>query len=166
MITFMLWSCPLVKDTLVLGDCILPIFCCFVNWQKLPEIFPLNKFIKINCLVWTSLFLFLFILWGFGSIYSCRLCYLQNSRWDPYVGLWFVSGIVGLWKRNRCWCILTMFLKPTTTQELLPIFSMCNSLSSSPWQKLPNMVWAIFNAFASFKELWLTGTMYGWRWFL
>ncbi len=107
---------------------------------------------RICCLVGTSLFLFFCLHCG-GLIKSCRPCYLQNLRQDPYVGLWFVSGIVGLWKRNRCWCILTMLLKPTTTQASLPIFSMCNSLSSSPWQKLPNMKGAIFNAFASFKEL-------------
>ncbi len=89
-------------------------------------------------------------LWGF--IYSCRPCYLQNPCQYLYVGLWFVSDIVGSWKRTRCWCILTMLLNPTTKQALLPICSMCNSLSSSPWQKLPNMVWALFNAFASFKN--------------
>jgi hypothetical protein len=105
---------------------------------------------RICCLVGTSSFLFFCLRCG-GSILSCRPCFHQNPHQDPHVGLWFVSGIVGLWKRNRCWCILTMLSKPTTTQASLPIFSMCDSLSSSPWQKLPNMVWAILNAFASFK---------------
>ncbi len=43
----MLWSCPLIKDTVVLGNCILPIICCSVDWQKLLEISPLDEVVEI-----------------------------------------------------------------------------------------------------------------------
>ncbi len=46
MITFMVWSCPLVKDTVVLGNCILPIFCWTVDWLKLLKIFSLDKVVE------------------------------------------------------------------------------------------------------------------------
>ncbi len=46
MITFMFWSFPLVKDIVVLGNCILPIFCCSVNLQKLYEIFSLDEVVE------------------------------------------------------------------------------------------------------------------------
>ncbi len=120
---------------------------------------------RICCLVGTSSFLFLCWHCG-GSISSCRPCYLQNPCWYSYVGVWFVSDIDGSWKRIRCWYVLTVLLNPTTTQAALPICSMSNSLSLSSWKKLPNMVWAIFNGFASFKKMWLTGAMYGWSFFL
>ncbi len=47
MIAFMVWSCPLVKDTVVLGNCILPIFCCSGDWQKLVKIFSLDKVVEL-----------------------------------------------------------------------------------------------------------------------
>ena len=129
------------------GQLHLPIFCCFIDWQKLLEIFSLEEVVELGAWWKQAYSYFLSTLWGFNLIMQILL-----SCQDPYVGLWFVSGIVGLWKRNRRCCILTMLLKPTTTQASLPIFSMCNSLSLSPWQKLPNMVWAIFNVLLHSKH--------------
>ncbi len=56
---------------------------------------------------------------------------------------------------------LTLLSKPTITQAPVPIFSICDSFFSSPWQKLPIIVRALLNVLASFKKLWLTGATNG-----
>ncbi len=132
------------------------LFCILI---KTAWILPLGQGRRVRCLVGTILFLFFVYTVGVQSIHVDLVIF------GIHVKTLMLVCIVGLWKRNRCWCILNMLLKPTTTQALLPISFMCNSLSSSLWQKLPNMVWAMFHAFTSFKELWSTGPKYGRKWF-
>ncbi len=122
--------------------------------------FPLGRGHRICCLVGTSSFLFFVYTMGVQSIHVDLVIFRIHVE-----TLMLVCGLVAILLNRGKELDIDIFL-PCCWSQLLHKHCYPYFPCAIPWQKLPNMVWVIFNAFASFKELWLTGATYGWRWFL
>ncbi len=162
----MLWSFPLVKNILVLGNCVLPIFCSSVDWQKLFEIFPSDEVIE-------------FVAWweqahSYFFIYTVGV---QSIHVDLVIFRIHVDT-------RMLVCGLLVILLDCGKELDVDMFSPCywiQLLHKHCYPYVPCAIpcprhrgksyptWcgqlAIFNAFASFKTLWLTGATYGQRFF-